>query len=97
MVPIGWDMSAAMTINLTFSFLRPKSHYTTKGALTKSAPYRCTNRIGDIDKLIRAVFDAMTSIAYVDDSQIVSVTAHKEYAPRDGREGVHIQVRRALL
>ena len=35
---------------------------------------------GDVDKLVRALFDAMTGIVYVDDSQVVDVTASKRYA-----------------
>ena len=35
---------------------------------------------GDVDKLVRAIFDAMTGIVYGDDSQVVDVTASKRYA-----------------
>lgn len=34
----------------------------------------------DIDKLLRAVLDALTGVLYKDDSQVVSVTASKGYA-----------------
>lgn len=33
----------------------------------------------DIDKLLRAVLDALTSVAYQDDSQVVSVATVKAY------------------
>lgn len=38
----------------------------------------------DIDKLTRAVCDALTGVVYHDDSQVVSVTAHKRYAIEPG-------------
>lgn len=37
----------------------------------------------DIDKLLRAVLDALTSVAYQDDSQVVSVTTTKVYGPSE--------------
>jgi Holliday junction resolvase RusA-like endonuclease len=33
----------------------------------------------DLDKLIRAVLDGLTAIAYVDDSQVVEIYAKKIY------------------
>lgn len=43
----------------------------------------------DIDKLLRMLFDALTGIVWVDDSQVAFVTAHKVYA-WNGKPGVHI-------
>lgn len=37
----------------------------------------------DIDKLLRAVLDALTNVAYQDDSQVVSVTTAKVYGPSE--------------
>jgi crossover junction endodeoxyribonuclease RusA len=34
----------------------------------------------DLDKLIRAVLDALTGIAYIDDGQVVEITASKIYS-----------------
>ena len=33
----------------------------------------------DIDKLLRALLDAMTGVVYVDDSQVACIWATKEY------------------
>ena len=33
----------------------------------------------DADKLLRAVLDSMTGVAYEDDSQVIKVTAEKQY------------------
>lgn len=37
----------------------------------------------DIDKLLRAVLDALTNVAYQDDSQVVAVTTAKVYGPSE--------------
>lgn len=41
-------------------------------------------RSGDIDKLTRAVLDALTGVAWRDDSQVVGVLAMKDYTARPG-------------
>ena len=40
----------------------------------------------DIDKLIRAIMDALTSVIWYDDGQVVSVAAEKRYSDRVGAE-----------
>ena len=40
----------------------------------------------DLDKLCRSVLDGLTSIAYVDDSQVVSIVAQKAYGERVGAD-----------
>jgi len=71
-------------ITVVFQFVRPKSHYTAKGALRDAAP----RYVGkpDIDKLCRAVLDALTGIAYQDDSQVVALDASKVYGPTASTE-----------
>ena len=55
-----------------FVLPRSPSHYTSKGNLTKSAPTIPQN---DLDKLIRAVGDALSSVVYCDDVQVVGFGA----------------------
>jgi len=38
----------------------------------------------DLDKLVRAVNDGLTGVAFTDDSQIVQITASKEYSDISG-------------
>lgn len=64
-----------------FYFVRPLSHLKKSGGLTKSAPPAMT-RNPDIDKLLRAVLDALTGVLYVDDAQVVQLAAVKRYAGR---------------
>lgn len=69
---------------VVFSFLRPKSHLTTRGALRKGVHMAHVTR-PDLDKLVRAVKDALTQASvWRDDSQVVAVRALKEYGPEPG-------------
>jgi crossover junction endodeoxyribonuclease RusA len=63
-------LEGALHVSLTFFLPRPKS-----------LPKRSVHSIKkpDLDKLVRTVFDGMTGILFKDDSQIVSLTASKEY------------------
>ena len=58
-------------IHVEFFFTRPKSVKAEKRPNMTVKP--------DVDKLLRAVMDALTGVAYKDDSQVVSVTAVKRY------------------
>ena len=81
--PPDWDMTPPMRLDLVFWFARPASHYGTKNGITylkANAPvHPVSARLGDIDKLSRAVLDALTGVAYLDDRQVVDVLALKSY------------------
>jgi len=81
--PPGWDMTTPMRIGLVFWFARPASHYGTKNGITylkANAPaHPVSARLGDIDKLSRAVLDALTGVAYLDDRQVIQLEATKAY------------------
>lgn len=64
-------------IEVTMVFIMPKPK-TVKRLLPTVPP--------DLDKLIRAVLDALTHICYSDDSQVVSINAHKVYGASPGVE-----------
>jgi Holliday junction resolvase RusA-like endonuclease len=50
----------------------------------------------DLDKLVRAVLDALTGIAYLDDKQVVAINARRTLLGPDAlasdREGVTIEL-----
>ena len=71
--------SGAVKVRVWFYFQRPKSHYTSKGLLRKGAPREHTKK-PDTDKLVRLVLDALTGVAYHDDSQVVDEHGKKYYA-----------------
>jgi crossover junction endodeoxyribonuclease RusA len=76
-----------------FFMPRPKGHYGTgrnADTLRPSAP-RFPSSKPDLDKLLRAVLDALSGIVFADDSQVVSLDIAKLYA--DGRSpGVTVEV-----
>ena len=80
-----------------FALPRPKSHYGTgrnSGRVKRGAPSRPPVR-PDLDKLARAVGDALTGVCYHDDAQIVNLRAAKYYVTPSGRlsvPGVEIRI-----
>ena len=71
---------------LRFEFPRPKSHLGTgrnAGALRAGAPW-FHMQTPDIDKLQRAVLDALTGVVWRDDSQVFRVTATKAWTIAGG-------------
>lgn len=74
-----------------FYFVRPKSHLKKSGGLTKSAP-RSKHSKPDVDKLARAVLDALTGVFFEDDSQVVFLTVEKLYADPGIGPGVEISI-----
>lgn len=72
-----WDQPLHVAMN--FYFLRPKAHYGTgknEGLLKQSAPEHYA-QTPDIEKLARAVADALTGIVYADDRRITQLTLFK--------------------
>lgn len=63
----------AVEIILTFVMLKPKS-------VKREQPFVRP----DLDKLIRAVLDGLTDVAYVDDCQVTRITATKTYGENQG-------------
>ena len=72
-------LEGALELVICFSFQRPKSHLTSKGALRKGYPEAMTRK-PDADNLIKFVKDALNGVFYVDDAQFVTVIATKKYA-----------------
>lgn len=69
---------ATYAASFGFAFPRPKAHLGVNG-VKPGAPDRPSTR-PDLDKCIRAVFDALTQAQVIgDDSQIVRLFAHKYY------------------
>jgi crossover junction endodeoxyribonuclease RusA len=75
-------LGVAVAVELRFRLPRPK-------ALPKTRATPHTTR-PDIDKLTRAVLDALTGVAWGDDSQVASLHATKRYAALHEVPGVSI-------
>lgn len=63
----------AIHIEMTFTMLKPRT-------VTRAHPTVAP----DLDKLVRAVLDGLTAIAYRDDAQVTSIVARKSYGERPG-------------
>lgn len=87
----------AVRLVVTFTKKRPKSHYGTgrnANVLKESAPEDCTGRNhGDVDKLCRAVMDALTMAGlWRDDSQVTHMEAARVWCEPGQPPGVAIEV-----
>jgi crossover junction endodeoxyribonuclease RusA len=74
-------IAGPVEVALGFRMPRPASHFGTGRnwlLMKPSAPAHHTQR-PDVDKLTRAVLDALTGIAYGDDSTVVAVHARKRW------------------
>ncbi len=71
-------------IELHFGLPKPKSAPKRKRVWPDKRP--------DLDKLTRAVLDALTYVVFADDSQVIDIRASKDY----GAPGVVVEVRRIL-
>lgn len=92
----GWELIPAgvpIRMHVTFKFARPKAHFRTNGEIKESAPFYVTKK-PDLDKLVRALGDALTGVIYHDDSQIASLDVTKVFCQTDEVPGVEIIVRR---
>ena len=80
---IGWEAKLAKAtpheypVKITINFIMPRPK-TVKRPYPSVAP--------DLDKLIRAVLDGLTGIAYDDDSQVVEIHSRKIYGASVGAE-----------
>lgn len=77
-------LSGAVTVELRFVLPRPVS------TPTRSTP--AAVKRPDLDKLTRAIFDAITGIVVADDSQVVDLRAAKRLAEIGEPAGVTITV-----
>lgn len=74
----------AVTVSLNFVMPRPKSAPKTKTPAAVTRP--------DVDKLARAVLDALTDVSFSDDSQVIGLSAYKRLAEIGETAGVEIRV-----
>lgn len=89
--------SAPIQIRLVFRQERPKGHYLPANSkrpepvLREGMPTWWPGG-KDLDKLARAVLDALTNVLYQDDSQVVSLGAVKRFAEPGEQPGVDVRV-----
>ncbi len=97
-----WEPYAGpVSVLVTFQFARPVSHYgkgRNSGRLRPdAAPLPTSGRIGDLDKHVRTILDALTAAnVIVDDRLVVHVDAAKRWCLTGEKPGATITVREAL-
>lgn len=79
-----------VAVELVFLFDRPKAHYGAKG-LKEGAPKWKASR-PDVDKLSRAVLDALVPVVLRDDALVVRLVAEKRWAEEGERPGVLVRI-----
>lgn len=86
--------AGACAVGLVFYLPRPKGHFNAKGALRPSAP-KYPEVKPDVDKLVRAMLDALKGVAFEDDARVVGLdpAPWKYYATERG-PGADVIVRR---
>src|SRR5688572_25891060 len=79
-----------VAIVVTFHFPRPDAHYNRPKSvrLLKASAPSWVAKAPDLDKLVRAIGDALTGIVYRDDRQIVTCEASKVFSDTPG---VHVK------
>jgi crossover junction endodeoxyribonuclease RusA len=83
----GAPLDGPLRISLVFVMPRPA------GTPKKSTPPAIKRP--DLDKLTRAVFDALSGVVWNDDSQAVELHAFKRLAQLDEQPGVNIRIGQA--
>jgi len=73
----GPPAAGAVAVEAIFRFPRPRSHLRASGEVRAAAPAIPSRP--DLDKLLRALGDALTGIVYLDDGQIGRWSASKEW------------------
>lgn len=91
-LPRGWrPLDRAVAVELTFRLPRPE--HGSPGYLV-AAEQPVNQQSGDVDKLARAVLDALTTAkVYTDDCRITRLVIEKTYPAPGERHGVEIDVR----
>jgi crossover junction endodeoxyribonuclease RusA len=79
-------LEGPVRIALTFFVLRPKGHFGTGKHASLLKPGMPLHPAGkpDVDKLMRAVGDALTGVCYRDDAQITTADVRKRYGDKVG-------------
>jgi len=81
----GAPLDGPLAVRLEFVMPRP-------AGLPKRKPTPPMTKRPDTDKLSRAILDALTGVAWRDDSQITDLRGTKRYAELDEQPGVHIHL-----
>ncbi|HWU85763.1 MAG TPA: RusA family crossover junction endodeoxyribonuclease [Kofleriaceae bacterium] len=80
-----------LSVMLLFKLPRPAGHFGSRGQLLPTAPAHPMAQKDDIDKLARAVLDALKGLLYDDDGRIAVLQCEKQWGD-PANEGVVISI-----
>lgn len=83
--------AGAISVDVEVRIPRPRGHFTKSGRLKPTAPAYPETR-PDGDKLLRAILDALTGVAYLDDGQVSDQTIRKRFCVGDSAPETTIRV-----
>lgn len=87
-------IAGPVVVSAWFTMARPPSHLRRDGTVRPAAS--SYPRL-DVDKLARAVLDALTGVVFGDDSQVIVLHAHKTWDDdQRGWQGAEIRIREEL-
>jgi Holliday junction resolvase RusA-like endonuclease len=83
-----------VSVLISFRFARPLNQYGTgrNARVVKDASRLHPDKPPDIDKLTRSILDSLTQVVWIDDGQVIALTARKQYVHRWEEDGVDIVV-----
>lgn len=89
----GHPTYAPFEVMVRVTLERPNGHFTRgrKRVLRDDAPWTVTKR-PDVDKVLRAVLDALTGVMWHDDSMVVRAEIAKRWAEPGEEAGTHVEV-----
>lgn len=79
-------------VSLIVTRKRSPKHYLADGVTLRKGARRYPDTAPDSDKLERAIFDALTGVAFVNDGRIVTNITLKRYCGLDDQPGVGIEI-----
>lgn len=77
-------LDGPVLVHIFFRYTRPAGHFRRNGELSAEGlrrPFPYAR--GDVDKLARAVLDALTDVVFTDDSRVISLGVIKAYGDRN--------------
>jgi crossover junction endodeoxyribonuclease RusA len=70
----------AVKLRGVFYVKRPAGHYGKRGLRPTALAYPVKRSVADVDKLARALLDALSGVVFADDSQVVGLDVRKRFA-----------------
>lgn len=86
-------LEGGVGLRVDVSYPRPTAHLLKRGGLAKGKPFHKISA-PDMDKLVRAIGDALTEsgVVWSDDAQVVQLIARKRYAGFERDAGVVVAI-----